>query len=198
MRPAIDLCAKAALAAYSPTCRGYIRSEAGGTVADVFQGRGGYIVAIRGSDDLGDWAKNLSAWPTRRRGAGVHTGFAQIADALWDRLGPFLRENSAGLTLTGHSMGGAVAQLIAAYLHSAGHTPGAIVTFGAPKVWLRWSGPPKAVWSIITRVEAPHDPVPATPALLYGAVGDLVRTGSGSHSMEDYLKNVGEDDYGTI
>jgi hypothetical protein len=66
-------------------------------------------------------------------GAWVHRGFLQATQ----RLEPLIRSKIAPhsrLYITGHSLGGAVAVLLAIHLHKAGFFLGPVYTFGQPKV----------------------------------------------------------------
>ena len=121
------------------------------------------VFAIRGSDSFLDWAVNFRPAPTPPRGflddEGnlCHAGFLSVARAMVkpvaDRLRTLLREDpsrgAASLIITGHSAGGAVAQLLYAHMLSTSggaaselaHLAGFFkrvhcVTFGAPPVSL--------------------------------------------------------------
>lgn len=97
---------------------------------------GSAMVAFRGTqpDEIRDLATNLQAhqvdWP--ERGGSVHAGFARSARALWPAVREWLEGEAAGrgaLILTGHSLGGALATLIATL-----SPPTLLVTLGSPRV----------------------------------------------------------------
>jgi hypothetical protein len=69
-----------------------------------------------------------------------HYGFWKGMDALWPRLLPFLITNRKCLTLTGHSLGAAIARLLLLRMYLELHLrPSAIITFGEPRS-LNWYG----------------------------------------------------------
>ena len=124
------------------------------------------VLVFRGTDSLADWGVDLSAervqMPGAAAGVRVHSGFLRafqadreaIADAVATYVAPDL-----GLYITGHSLGGALAQLAAALLDR--DTLAACYTFGSPRV---------ATLAFDRLVKAPHyrvvngwDLVPGVP-----------------------------------
>lgn len=93
-------------------------------------------VVIRGTGDAMEWASNL-----RMGGGGDHAGFALAAGELTSNLQKYLSEaeispDQARFLITGHSRGGAAANLTAVRLTEAG-TPASRIfcyTFAAPAV----------------------------------------------------------------
>ena len=62
----------------------------------------------------------------------MHRGYSAAARVIYRDLKPRLRKDRA-INLTGHSLGGAVAAILATYLFDDGYTLGRVYTFGQPK-----------------------------------------------------------------
>lgn len=91
------------------------------------------IVVFRGTDNLLNWLTNLKveAVPFKKvPGAEVHGGFYEIARAVMAQI---TLDREKLITVTGHSLGGAVALLYGALLHDEGYDV-RVITFGAPPV----------------------------------------------------------------
>jgi triacylglycerol lipase len=97
------------------------------------------VVAFRGTDSYRDWKTNLMSETvlveTRLGDVEIHKGFKKA----YDRIGAQLLEDvnrlvpdTKGLYLTGHSLGGAMAQIASTQLER--DNLAACYTFGAPRV----------------------------------------------------------------
>lgn len=89
------------------------------------------FLAIEGSDELADWRRNFEFLITS---SDEHLGFGSYARELMGQMlaSGFRLDPKRHLILTGHSLGGAVATIIAAQLQ--GRIPNlTLVTFGSPR-----------------------------------------------------------------
>ena len=128
----------------------------------------------------------------------LHRGFRDAADSIY---GDIKRNYKLDHTvfLTGHSLGGAVAQIIGMWLHKRGYNV-QIFTFGSPKVSTTFTFNEPNHWRVVDR----SDPVPFLPPYPYvhsGMVidintlewsenheeGDILQTDGLDHSIKDYL-----------
>lgn len=152
------------------------------------------VLAFRGTADVGDWAIDLNAVPRPmpgRPGIRIHSGFwdayARVAAEIAAAVGqlPANGFGEVGLYITGHSLGGALAQIAAAALER--DTLAACYTFGSPRV---------ASAGFDALVKCPHyrvvddwDLVPAVPPPSPAWLGGYRHTGdarllAGPHPAE--------------
>lgn len=100
------------------------------------------IIAIRGSQEVLDWINNARMRKGRLEGALVHRGFRASARRLLSGLEGHgsLFGNYDKIWFTGHSLGGAVAQITGFALANRGLEVANVTTFGAPRAGgpLRW------------------------------------------------------------
>jgi hypothetical protein len=139
--------------------------------------RGHLVLAFRGTVfDVRSWPKllltaanwivNLAAFqvPHARHGWRVHGGFAHAVGATWAQIHDTVRSHlrpGQRLWITGHSLGGALANLAAQEFCLSGIDVAGTYTFGAPRV-----GDPafaQACRSPHYRLENRHDLVPHLP-----------------------------------
>lgn len=93
-------------------------------------------------------------------GIPLHTGFQRDAKAIYEDATPHLRKDF-GLRITGHSLGGAAAAILADYYEKVGYDVERVVTFGQPKYTTKQ--PSEHVTSVSTRVVNELDVVPMVP-----------------------------------
>ena len=104
------------------------------------------LVVARGTEAsrgvLDDIRQNFKTRPVRLGEGSVHRGYFDGAWALWPQIANHLAHLALPVTLTGHSMGGAIATVLAGLLQAearhmqSGGPPVAtqLVTFGSPMV----------------------------------------------------------------
>ncbi len=126
------------------------------------------IVAIRGTIDATDTRldMHMRATPDPMSGAIVHEGFAALAEALLKPLRPQLNMDHE-ILVTGHSLGGAAAVLIAHRLVMEGFRVARIITFGQPR-FTNIAG--AAIFGNLPLLRVVHqrDPIPFVPRRLKG------------------------------
>jgi hypothetical protein len=93
-----------------------------------------HTIAVRGTVDQTNWSldEDTRGISDAKAHIFVHEGFDEVARTIYADLKPHLKPGYE-IYLTGHSLGGAVAGLLAIYLHEDGYKIGAVVTFGQPK-----------------------------------------------------------------
>ncbi len=131
------------------------------------------IIAVRGTSNmenaLVDIALKLKT--NEKVGIRLHTGFSQAAEKIYQEVQPFLKPDYA-ISTTGHSLGGAVALILAMYLDVDDFNTSRVVTFGQPKV-TNIAGARKFDHLNVTRVVMPRDLVPLIPPLDAMDINDL-------------------------
>ena len=140
-------------AAYCPLERIRVMTKGRGELLQVFENRTqmAYAVLIhdtiflvfQGSQSNEDTVLDIKFFPKSESGCLVHRGFQKALDIIWDQIVGFLSQLSdEKIIFTGHSLGGALAQLAALR-----HTPSEIYTFGAPRV---------GTSTFVNQLTAPH------------------------------------------
>ena len=104
---------------------------------------------------------DIKLLPDEKTGVRLHRGFAYAARQIYAELSPLLKDGYR-IRSTGHSLGGAVAQILAMYLDTDGYEVDRIVTFGQPKV-TNLPGANRFEHLDILRVVTPTDLVPLVP-----------------------------------
>ena len=121
------------------------------------------IISIRGTSNIENAMVDISLKLRLDADTGVplHHGFAYSAKQVFTELKPLLKPGYK-TNLTGHSLGGAVALILAMYLDENQVKVDRVVTFGQPKV-TNIPGANKVQHLDIIRVVTPHDLVPLMP-----------------------------------
>lgn len=160
----------------------YFRSDLDDGVAILVQSEEMLVLAFRGTRSFANWKINIDFWPTQVLSTGanhklrVHSGFYRaylaLADAgLAEAVAEFRRKTDRKLPIyvTGHSLGGALAQVATAVLGD--DDIAACYTFGCPRIgnayFDLWVKPP------IYRILNYSDIVPQVPPPgIYRHAGD--------------------------
>jgi hypothetical protein len=158
-----------------------------------------YIVSFRGTTkDREDWIRDLEAWPKKHPQMGyVHAGFLIGIELVSAQILKDLKGKK--VIFNGHSLGGALAILMAALFILDGNDPSLVtlVTFGAPKVG---SYKLKRILNVVTECRQYRhclDPVTEVPTFFWFYVHQrtLIKlTENGQiitvedHFMKDYIR----------
>jgi triacylglycerol lipase len=130
---------------------------------DIDDTRKTQIITVRGTVNQRNWSEDFDTVIRRDRKLDipVHAGFDTVASAINADVQPYLK---AGYTtyVTGHSLGGAAAALLAIYLMEDGVTVKRVVTFGQPK-FTTSTGVKRLAALPIIRVVDENDIVPLIP-----------------------------------
>lgn len=95
-------------------------------------GQGASIVSVRGTNDFDDALLDANTATISADGVLYHHGFYIYSALLYDRVRAALGACTQPIWLTGHSLGGASAQVLAYWLRNDGCNVQGVVTFGAP------------------------------------------------------------------
>lgn len=165
------------------------------------QGNGVQTIAIRGTANLANVMVDLDIefQPDERLGITLHNGFRSAAEAVFNDVRPRL---VAGMPvqITGHSLGGAIAVVLAMYLkHDTAAQVSQVITFGQPKV-TNVTGAEIYASIPLTRVVTQKDLVPLVPPLsplqikdldVYWHMGEeIILLGSQQYSQTRGLKSM--------
>lgn len=122
-----------------------------------------HLISVRGTSNLEnamvDIALKLLA--DEKTGARLHQGFSYAAKQVYTQIEPLLKRDYK-VQLTGHSLGGAVALILAMYLDADRLDIEQVITFGQPKV-TNLAGANGIAHLNILRVVTPTDLVPLLP-----------------------------------
>lgn len=120
-------------------------------------------IAVRGTSNIENAMVDLDLKLVQDEIMGIflHRGFSYAADQIFAEIKPLLKKNYR-INTTGHSLGGAVAFILAAKLDKDGFDINQIVTFGQPKV-TNLNGASALEHLNVIRVVTPQDLVPLVP-----------------------------------
>ncbi len=123
------------------------------------------ILSVRGTSNVENALVDVAFQliPNEPTGVKLHQGFALSADYIYEKVAAALNRDFR-ISTTGHSLGGAVALILAMYLDAAGFDVDKVITFGQPKV-TNVSGSRQYAHLDVTRVVTPKDMVPLVPPL---------------------------------
>ena len=128
------------------------------------------IISIRGSQNMRNAALDMSLQlvPEAHLGIRLHEGFASAAAAVYADIKPYLNSNYQ-INITGHSLGGAVAAILAMHLSIDRYSIGRVVTFAQPKI-TDMQGAKTYAYLNILRVTTDKDAVPLLPPFSFNSV----------------------------
>ncbi|MEE2925496.1 MAG: lipase family protein, partial [bacterium] len=120
-------------------------------------------IVIRGSANLTNWIVDFKFWKIKDAWIDirVHKGFYEATrEVFWDSV--FDLNPTYKTTITGHSLGGAIAIMLGMYLDSFGHPDTDVITFGQPRITNK-SGATKYKEFPFQRVVIAMDLIPHLP-----------------------------------
>lgn len=125
-----------------------------------------YLV-VRGTADNKNLSEDLAVRvrEDRKTGLPVHAGFEADAQAVYADAKPYLKRGYE-TRFVGHSLGGAVAAILAVYAKEDGYDVESVVTFGQPR-FTTASGAAKLAGLPLTRVVDENDVIPMLPPGLF-------------------------------
>jgi triacylglycerol lipase len=122
-----------------------------------------HTISIRGTTDKPNiWQDiEISLVKDSTLGINLHRGFRDDSQKVYADLKPYLNKNYA-IRVTGHSLGGAIAMIVARYLEKDSYIIKRLVTFGQPKIT---DAHFKGIYDHTIRVAHDQDVVPMMPPI---------------------------------
>ena len=160
--------------------------------------RGVETIVIRGTSNLENALTNIDfkLITDAKSGLKLHSGFTHAAQAIYRQITTHLNKKRP-IYITGHSLGGAVAQIIAIYLQQDGYQLKEVITFGQPKV-SNFSAAQSYPNLPLIRVVTPRDVIPLIPPFdiveinkpdIYWHMGEaIILAGRGQYSRLNGLR----------
>lgn len=123
------------------------------------------VIVVCGTSNLENALVDITVQllPDKKTAVKLHQGFSQSASNFYQQALPLLHKDYRIISV-GHSLGGAIANILAMYLDEDKFNVEKVVTFGQPKV-TNVAGARKYAHLDITRVVTPKDVVPLVPPL---------------------------------
>jgi hypothetical protein len=121
------------------------------------------VISVRGTSNIENAMIDISLklMVDKNTGVRLHEGFSFAAKQVYAELKPLLKPDYK-INVTGHSLGGAIALILAMYLDAYQFNIEQVITFGQPKV-TNISGANKIQHINVIRVVTPSDLVPLVP-----------------------------------
>lgn len=167
----VKTCAELCLQSYDPAATGW--TDVDDLRYGIFSTPVGRVLCIRGTANAENWLRDAPAFPARTcAGHLAHKGFVRAFQALCAAGMPTIKGDN--IIATGHSLGGAIATLLAE------HVGCPVVSFGSPRVYWRLGRAPVLDH---TRVVRDDDPVPQVPKFLYSHRDVPLLLRDGDHSL---------------
>jgi len=189
----IEVCARLSVCAYSAEEPGYDAKEVDtvyledtDTMMRVYLQGGRLIFAFRGTVSKMNWKTNLTARKVRLGDTSheFHAGYLRITERLFDKVfGHIISDKYTvqEMVFTGHSMGGALATIMASMFADSKDT---LITFGQPRVAAATTLKNTLSCKYI-RVVNGSDGVTLVPKLGYGHTGTLLYLANDGRKLVD-------------
>jgi Lipase (class 3) len=135
-----------------------------------------FVVVVPGTSTLPGWIRDFEWWPEKDHQIGrCHTGFLTNGRNLWNAAASQIKRATyagASLVFAAHSLGGAEAQIMAAFYVSLGLPEPRVVCFGSPRVALctnirLWLMMHPVSMTLYARAGDPVPDVPFAPLYLH-------------------------------
>ncbi len=132
---------------------------------EVFPSKELQVLSIRGTSNLKNIKEDAEYWQSKNKKLKIYThrGFDRDATKVYTDVHPYLNKEYK-TSVTGHSLGAAIATLIMMYLHEDGFSLEPSINFGQPKVTNN-KGVQAYNYLPITRVVDENDIVPLLPPI---------------------------------